>query len=139
MGRDRKDGDLAGLRAVAPKDAVSARRSILGIRFPHALSCVVRIGDSAVLVTIEPRLPGILAQLLDGLVDLLVKAFGFRRFFRLHSPARFESSLRRSPQVIELLGGFEGPPGSEGHRAPQPILGNPKTQDLPHAPVYDKG
>jgi hypothetical protein len=59
MRRDCDDRDLIFPRAVAPEDAIGARRSVLGVGFEDFLLFVVRIGDAVKFVGLEAGMTGV--------------------------------------------------------------------------------
>ena len=73
MRRDGEDRDLAGVRAVAPEDAIGPRRAILGIGLEYLGLGVERAWNGVIRVRLEPRVPGIGGKEEDGFTDLLEK------------------------------------------------------------------
>jgi len=56
MRRDRDDRDLALFRAVAPEDAVGARRAVLNVCLENLQVGIVGILDRIIFVRIEARM-----------------------------------------------------------------------------------
>ena len=85
MRRNRDDRQIAGVRTVAPEDAVRARRLVLHVCFKHFFLPVVWILDRIVFVRVQAGVARIVLQQFDAFQDLFEKTLLLRGlcFFRL--------------------------------------------------------
>ncbi len=75
---DGDDRNLALSRTITPKNAICAGCAVLGIGFENRRAGIVGMFEGIVLMRVKTRMPGVIQEFLNAVVNLLEQALNLR-------------------------------------------------------------